>query len=209
MNSHIIISGRIEESVHNLKTSLEGWYVKEYSKSEFLIDDAKEVQKEAYIASDREKAIIMAADFFNIPSQNSLLKLLEEPPDRCNFFIVTASKSALLPTVRSRLPLRKEKYEEDKISFPLDIRRLDLKAVFYFLKEHQHMGKDEAIKLIEALFEAVLEAKLPLKEKEMEAFNKACKLIYLNERAGNVFLYLLLEILKRKKRASQAIRPGH
>lgn len=209
MNSHITITGHIEESVSNLKRSLDGWYVKEFLRAEFLIDDAKEVQKEAYIASDREKAIIMAADFFNIPSQNSLLKLLEEPPERCSFFIVTASKSALLPTVRSRLPVKKEKLAEEKIVFPLDIKKLELKDIFYFLKEHQYMGKDEAIKLIEALFDAVLEAGVPLKDQEIEAFNKACRLIYLNERAGNVFMYLLLEILKRKKRASQIIRPRH
>ena len=47
-------------------------------------------------------ALITAADTMNIYAQNSILKLLEEPPD--NFFIclITSSPDALLPTILSR-----------------------------------------------------------------------------------------------------------
>ncbi|MDT8345791.1 MAG: DNA polymerase III subunit delta', partial [Thermohalobaculum sp.] len=46
--------------------------------------------------------IVDAADEMNVPAQNAILKLLEEPPARTAFLMVSHAPSALLPTIRSR-----------------------------------------------------------------------------------------------------------
>ena len=46
--------------------------------------------------------IIPRGDALNVPAQNALLKILEEPPSYAVFLILTTNEQALLPTVRSR-----------------------------------------------------------------------------------------------------------
>ena len=54
----------------------------------------------------RRRVVIVdeAADVLLGPSQNALLKTLEEPPSGTVFVLVTSRPDALLPTVRSRCP---------------------------------------------------------------------------------------------------------
>lgn len=47
-------------------------------------------------------AIIDAADDMNRNAANAILKLLEEPPEKCLFFLVSHAPGRLLPTIRSR-----------------------------------------------------------------------------------------------------------
>lgn len=47
-------------------------------------------------------AIIDAMDDLNIPAQNALLKILEEPPEKVLFLMVCHQPGRLLPTIRSR-----------------------------------------------------------------------------------------------------------
>ncbi len=53
-------------------------------------------------AAGRKVALIHDADRLNQPSQNALLKTLEEPPADCVIILLTAAPAALLPTTRSR-----------------------------------------------------------------------------------------------------------
>ncbi|XHC11929.1 DNA polymerase III subunit delta' [Labrenzia sp. ac12] len=46
--------------------------------------------------------IVDAADDMNISSANALLKILEEPPQRCLFLVLSHAPGRLLPTIRSR-----------------------------------------------------------------------------------------------------------
>ncbi len=46
--------------------------------------------------------IVDAADDMNASAANALLKILEEPPEKCLFFVLTHSPGRLLPTIRSR-----------------------------------------------------------------------------------------------------------
>lgn len=46
--------------------------------------------------------IVDAADDMNISSANALLKILEEPPERCLFLVLSHTPGRLLPTIRSR-----------------------------------------------------------------------------------------------------------
>lgn len=47
-------------------------------------------------------AIIDAADDMNRNAANAILKLLEEPPEKCLFFLISHAPGRLLPTIRSR-----------------------------------------------------------------------------------------------------------
>lgn len=50
----------------------------------------------------RRVVIVDAADEMNTQAANALLKLLEEPPERVTFLLVTHQPARLLPTIRSR-----------------------------------------------------------------------------------------------------------
>ncbi len=49
-----------------------------------------------------DEAELMDRSLSNAPTQNSLLKTLEEPPDRTVIILVTSNEDRLLPTIRSR-----------------------------------------------------------------------------------------------------------
>ena len=54
------------------------------------------------LESSRKVAIIDDADRMNEAAANSLLKILEEPPELTHFILITSLPNALLPTIRSR-----------------------------------------------------------------------------------------------------------
>jgi DNA polymerase III subunit delta' len=57
------------------------------------------------MAGDRKVAVIDDAHLMNRESGNSLLKTLEEPPEKCLILLITEQEDALLPTIRSRCQL--------------------------------------------------------------------------------------------------------
>lgn len=74
------------------------------------IEDVREIERLAPL-SPIEAAwrvvIIDGASQMNPNTANSILKLLEEPPPHCKFFLIAARRAALLPTVVSRcMPVR-------------------------------------------------------------------------------------------------------
>ncbi|HIE35323.1 MAG TPA: DNA polymerase III subunit delta', partial [Campylobacterales bacterium] len=164
---------------------------------EFKIEDAKEAIKEAYIASNKKKFILLVAKKYNVYSQNGLLKVLEEPPLHIVFIILTDSKSSLLPTVRSRLPITVIK-DENKDEFSLDIKRVDLEFLYNFLQKD--ITKDEAKDVIKALLKGVYNSNIWLKEEELEQFSTAMRLLELNSNVKNILTTLFLIILEAKKR---------
>ena len=73
--------------------------IKNEEKEEFLLIQATLAIKEAYIATSEKKYIFLCGTTFRKEAQNSLLKILEEPPRNVVFIIITNSKSSLLPTI--------------------------------------------------------------------------------------------------------------
>ena len=139
--------------------------------------------------------MIIAAREFNIYSQNALLKILEEPPRNIIFILISPSKSILLPTIRSRLPLRKETQRGMLPQLNIDLHRLDLQTIFNFVSAHKNSSRSEIKELIEALYLSVLEQGVELKEREIENFNMAYRLVELNAKGSSVLLLILLGIL--------------
>lgn len=70
------------------------------------VDDIRKIRNEAYLAPNEANIkvfILENTDKFNVQSQNALLKILEEPPKNVKFILTAATKTSILPTVRSRV----------------------------------------------------------------------------------------------------------
>lgn len=201
--STILIVNDIEETTAELVQSLPTHDTRvvsneEEGKNDFLIAHAKLAIKEAYIATNKTKYIILAGDTFTIEAQNSLLKVLEEPPHNIVFVLVTTSKNSILPTIFSRMPHKYLKTKKNIAECQIDINKMDLKEIYDFLKQNQRISKQEAKEFIEALLYKINKQNIKLSTKELNSFTTAMKLCDLNSRPINILTTLLLNLMKRR-----------
>jgi len=193
LKGHILISDTIEEEIERLENELKPLRVVSFFEENFKIEHAKLVTQEAYISEAATKYIIIAATEFTTVAQNSLLKLLEEPPVNIEFIIISPTKSNLLPTVRSRLPIHSQKQKHKVEAIDINLARVDYKEVFDFLKKHSHISKNEAKLYVEALFyRATVVDKLILSQRQLDNFDLAYRLLDLNARVQSVLAMLLM-----------------
>ena len=174
--------------------------IKNEEKEEFLLIQATQAIKEAYIATSEKKYIFLCGSTFRKEAQNSLLKILEEPPKNVVFIIITNSKSSLLPTIYSRLPYKYLKKSILKNESILDINKLDLKDIYNFLKDNQKISKQEAKDIVESILIKVNNQRIKLSHKELDFFSKSIKLLELNSRPINVLTTLLLSLANQKNK---------
>ena len=174
--------------------------IKNEEKEEFLLIQATQAIKEAYIATSEKKYIFLCGSTFRKEAQNSLLKILEEPPKNVVFIIITNSKSSLLPTIYSRLPYKYLKKSVLKNESILDINKLDLKDIYNFLKDNQKISKQEAKDIVESILIKVNNQRIKLSHKELDFFSKSIKLLELNSRPINVLTTLLLSMANQKNK---------
>ena len=174
--------------------------IKNEEKDEFQITQANLAIKEAYIASNDIKYIFLCGATFRKEAQNSLLKVLEEPPRNVVFIIITNSKTSMLPTIYSRLPYKYLKKSLLKNESLLNINKLDLKDIYNFLKENQKISKNEAKDIVESILLKVKKKKIKLSQKELDFFSKSIKLLELNSRPINVLTTLLLFLANQKNK---------
>lgn len=201
--AHILIVNDIDEALnsllpfyskHNIRV------IKNEEKEEFQLAQATATIKEAYISSNEKKYIFLCGKVFRKEAQNSLLKILEEPPSNIVFIIITNSKSTILPTIFSRMPHKILRKTKEKEELSLDIKKLDLKDVYEFLKMNQRVDKKESISFVESLLLKINKEKITLSQAELELFSKSIKLLNLNSRPINVLTTLLLTLINRKNR---------
>ncbi|MCG3677640.1 DNA polymerase III subunit delta' [Aliarcobacter butzleri] len=200
-NSSILIVNNIEETLNLMlpKYPLHSVRViKNDEKEEFLIAQANETIKEAFIATSEKKYLFLCGSTFRKEAQNALLKILEEPPRNIVFILITNSKTSLLPTIYSRLPYKYLKKSEQKIESSLDLNRLDLKDIYTFLQENQKISKQEAKDIVESLLLKANNQKIKLSQKKLDFFSKAIKLLELNSKPINVLTTLLLYLSNQK-----------
>lgn len=197
--SHIIVNSDIEATLSEVSNALRDFRVVIHKSDDFLIENAKAVVKEAYIAEENVKYIVLAALSFNTVSQNSLLKVLEEPPKNIKFIIIVPTRSILLPTIRSRLPLILNQEKQTHQSVDLNFKNLTLAELFDFAKENERKSKHDAKTLIEAIF---IEASLSvtMREEHLKSFDDAYRLVDLNSRFQSVIVMLLLPFIQTKKK---------
>ncbi len=75
-----------------------------YNSDNIPIDQIRRINTWARTASDSARIIIFEnADAMGDSSRNSMLKLLEEPPENCYFILTTTRKGAIIPTILSRV----------------------------------------------------------------------------------------------------------
>ncbi len=201
-NSSILVVNDIESTLNELIPQYplhSTRIIKNEEKDEFQIAQATQAIKEAYIASNDKKYIFLCGSTFRKEAQNSLLKVLEEPPRNVIFIIITNSKTSILPTIYSRIPYKNLRKSVLKTESSLNLEKLDLKDIYTFLKDNQKISKQEAKDIVESILIKVNSQKIKLSQKELDFFSKAIKLLELNSRPINVLTTLLLSISNQKK----------
>ena len=170
-------------------------------KQSFTLKEAKAVIGKAYLASEEKTVIILLADQFSTEVQNALLKVIEEPPKNKIFIFLTESKSAILPTVRSRLPINvlSEKSEEEDLG--LDLKQLSLASVYEFVQSHKRTDAKKMKYIVEKISkEAIVSDSFDLDDKTLSLFSSAFMALDMGSPAQFVLNTLLLKLLARKKR---------
>ncbi|SFV51281.1 DNA poymerase III subunit delta' [hydrothermal vent metagenome] len=200
--SQVIITTNIEDTILKLELLQENErFVKIIKEDTFLVEDAKLAIEKAYMASEEITVIILAAKTFSPVVQNKLLKVIEEPPKNKEFIILTQSKSTILTTIRSRLPisvLSEVKEEED---LGLVLSSLSLGSVYEFIQTHKRTDAKVMKKLIERISkEAMRSGSYDLDEKTLVLFSNAFMALDVGSPPQFVLNALLLKLLARKKR---------
>jgi DNA polymerase-3 subunit delta' len=197
--SHILISTEVEAEFQRLESELKPKRVVGFIREKFLLEDAKAVVAEAYISESQTKYIVIGAQEFNTVSQNSLLKVLEEPPHNIEFILISPTKSNLLATVRSRLPILHGQTSHEVLEITFSLSRVDYAQIFSFLKENARTKRAEAKLLVEALYHrATVVDMLILSSTQLDNFDMAYRLLELNSRPQSVLAMLLMSFVGEK-----------
>jgi DNA polymerase-3 subunit delta' len=182
----IYISNDIEKAKEEIVSTYENIYI--FEDIDLKLELVKSIKEEAYQTTEKDKYILIKAVNFRIESQNALLKILEETPDKVNFIILTTSKYALLDTIKSRMSIQTINYNLPKIEFNLNINRLTTKDIYETLKKP--LDKQELKSFIYEIFKNIQN---PNKEL-LEDFELAIKLVDLNTDKQAIISLLLLSI---------------
>lgn len=205
MQSKIIIDEDFESIKSEILAKNDPNFVKIFEYDTLLMENAKEIINEAYIAEIREKIIVIIAHKFGIDPQNALLKILEEPPRNIVFVIVAKSKNFLLPTVRSRLVMDSRVKKSIKIDIGLNLKRLELKEIYLFIEEKvaleksDKFGKKELLAVVKQIILDAITAGIKFESEDYEYFYKIYRLIDLNAKSASVLTPLLLLLMQRTR----------
>jgi len=170
-------------------------------KETFSVSDAKIVIEKAYMASEEITVIILAAKTFSPLVQNKLLKVIEEPPKNKAFILITESKSTILDTIKSRLPISVLSEVKEVKVLELDLISLSLASVYAFTQEHKRTdAKMMKILTEEIVKEAIQSEAYDLDEKTLTLFSNTFMALDMGSPPQFVLNTLLLKLLARKKR---------
>jgi DNA polymerase-3 subunit delta' len=109
------------------------------------VDQVRRVIESIYYrpSQGREKVYIFTASAFMKEAANSLLKVLEEPPEFATIFLLTENAGELLPTIRSR-------------SMMIALRALSLEEIEQYLAKHRPEWKPAQRALVARLSEGAV-----------------------------------------------------
>ncbi|WP_149706809.1 DNA polymerase III subunit delta' [Campylobacter concisus] len=206
MLNKIVVTSDFE----SLKAKLESEFginnLRFFISDDFLLENAKEVIAEAYIAEKDEKILVIHANSFRTEAQNALLKIIEEPPRNIKFIIVTQSKNLLLPTIRSRMLIENNLTKKPKITLDLNLKSLSLKELTSFIdqkiadEQAQKFGKNELKELVGVIVTKAVDSGYKFSGDEMDYFFSLIKLADLNAKSHAVLTPLLLAIFQKGRR---------
>ncbi len=168
---------------------------------EFLVEHAKQTITKAYITSDELNYIILISPSFSDIVQNRLLKIIEEPPKNKAFIIITESKSAILDTIKSRMPIRVLQEDKQEETFSLDIENLNLAKVYEFVQENRRISSVECQKLVETISTIAMKSgRYNLDESTLKVFSDSIKALDMGSPTSFILNTVLLKLLAKKKR---------
>ncbi|HEY9128610.1 MAG TPA: DNA polymerase III subunit delta' [Sulfurovum sp.] len=200
--SQVIISNDIDDTVKKLEALQEKErFVHIIKEDTFLVEDAKLAIEKAYMASEETTVIILGAKIFSPVVQNKLLKVIEEPPPKKEFILITPSKATILDTIRSRLPISVISQDKEEEVLDLDIKQLSLATVYDFVQTHKRTDAKAMKLIIESIGkEAIRSQKYDLDEKTLSLFSNAYIALDMGSPPQFILNTLLLKLLARKKR---------
>ncbi len=167
----------------------------------FSVTDAKLAIEKAYMASEETTIIILAAKSFSPLVQNKLLKVIEEPPKNKEFILIAESKSTILATIKSRLPVIVLSEEKEEEPLGLELKQLSLGTVYEFIQAHKRTDGKAMKHIVERISkEAISSQNYDLDEKTLVLFSNAFVALDVGSPPQFVLNTLLLKLLARKKR---------
>jgi DNA polymerase-3 subunit delta' len=168
---------------------------------EFLVENANEAISKAYIATEVRNFIILIAPKFSTIAQNKLLKVIEEPPRGKEFILITKSKSSILPTIKSRLPVTiLNNYSLDN-DFDLDIENLNLAKAYEFIQANKRVSASECKIIIENIAKRVIKSsKYNIDDSLLTLFSDTTKALDMGSPVAFILNMLLAKLLNSKKR---------
>ena len=199
--SQIIITDKFDEVYENLKAKFLDYLFYRIDADDFLIEHAKECQQKAYLTSAKEKVIVLTANRFTSIAQNKLLKILEEPPSKTYFILMTPLKSGLLPTIRSRLLITKKELNKEQTKLSIDLEQFDLPELFDFLQSNKRIDAKKAQILVETLAKEVIKSDAYRIDNELlDTFSQSIKLLSIGSPVSFVLTRLCLKLLEAKNK---------
>lgn len=117
--------------------------------------------------------VIVAADRLGPEAANAFLKTLEEPPERCVFFLLTDSPQSLLPTILSRCQHLRLGGEKEGLPEDVEARLVEILSVTGENGNLGALGQADAMKaLLKDIKSAVEEGEAELAEEEATSQEK-------------------------------------
>lgn len=198
--SQVLITSNIDKTILNLESLVVDEKIVKIAKEDnFLVDDAKLAIEKAYLASDETVVIILAAKTFSPIVQNKLLKIIEEPPAKKEFILITNSKSTVLDTIRSRLPIYVLDKKEDYEDLGIDLNTMTLSNVYDFLQSHKRTdAKDMKVIIQRVIKEALFTKKYNLNSDTLKLFSQSYVALDVGSPPTFVLNTVLLKLLARK-----------
>jgi DNA polymerase-3 subunit delta' len=202
--SQILITSRFEEQSRKLREEAEARgarLIPVIREGNFKVEDVALTLEKAYLASEEHQVILLAGDQFSEVVQNKLLKVIEEPPPKKSFILLFRSKASILPTIRSRLPIRILDETEETAELELDLGTLELGSVYDFLQAHNRIKSDEARRIVELLLKKALASGMyDLDERALDTFRDAVRALDMGSPVSFVLTAVLLKLLAKRKR---------
>jgi len=204
LSAGVIVTQRPQEVLAELEAQRgdEVFTIIDSQEREFLVEHADEVIAKAYVASEVVNYIIMVAPRFSLISQNRLLKIFEEPPRNKEFILITKSKSSILDTIKSRLPITVLHDARDEDHFSLDVANLNLAKVYEFVQENNRISTVECKNLVEKISTlAIKSGRYNLDKSILNHFSNSIKALEVGSPVTFILNGLLLKLLAKKRRS--------
>jgi len=202
LQSQVLITQYPDKTISKIESLITNQrLIKIVKEEQFLVEDTRLAIEKAYIASAVPTIIILSAKEFSPIIQNRLLKVIEEPPKGVDFILITRSKSTILPTIRSRIPIEVIKDSLEVLDFELDIPNLNLQLVYDFIQKQKRLKGSDAKIIVEKISsEAIKSGRYNLDYNTLNLFSSAYRVLDVGSSAQFVLMTLLIKLLAKKIR---------